>query len=343
MKRRPLTPEILYPQKKRRQKLQEYLVRKLKFYYILLQEFKLPNICMILTIFVGGYILYSNCEDLPFTDAMFAAFAAAFFEFILPPPYPWPVQVFLYLAPLVGVFVVACGISIFVAMLFGEKQNLQDWWVMTALTYDNHIVVCGVGKVGYRIINELRKMDVMVIGIEKNYNKQFVEELLLQKIPIILGNVRNKSILEKANVAKARTVICATDDDLTNIDCAFTARNLNPDVKLVLRIFDDNLAEKISEQFDFPTVSTASSYAPIFAAKAVGMDISLSSFTIYNQLARLISLEVCEEMDGKTVAEVEENLKIKILGYESSHKQTVLPCPKNILRAGEKIIIVSIQ
>ncbi|MCP4250436.1 MAG: hypothetical protein GY778_25615, partial [bacterium] len=65
-------------------------------------------------------------------------------------------------------------------------------------------------------------------------------------------------------------VIACTDDDLTNIEIALDAREVRPDIRVVLRLFDQSLASKIVNNFDIEAAFSASALAaPAFAAAAV--------------------------------------------------------------------------
>src|SRR5207253_9082552 len=92
-------------------------------------------------------------------------------------------------------------------------------------------------------------------------------------IPIIQGNARNAKILEQAGVRVARAVILATSDDLTNLDAGLTARDLNPQARIVLRLFDESLAIKVAGAFTLPAISTAQVAAPAFIAAATGRKV----------------------------------------------------------------------
>ena len=74
----------------------------------------------------------------------------------------------------------------------------------------------------------------------------------------------------KAGLEDARAIIACTDVDLTNVEIALDAREIRPDIRVVLRLFDQRLAAKITAGFDIQLAfSAASLAAPAFAAAAV--------------------------------------------------------------------------
>lgn len=310
-----------------------------------LGQFITPICVLVCIVAVGGLAIHFGYhdEELPITDSMFAAFAATFFEIIINPPYPWYIEALLVVAPLTGLFIVADSIAIIGNMLFQKKHKLQEWWIMTASTYSGHVIVCGVGKVGYRIINELVQMGELVVGIEKLEKKDFVQELREKGIPIICGSCRIKSVLEHANVKNAKVIICVTNDDLTNIDAAFTAREVNPDIRTVLRIFDDTIAAKISSQFKMPAISTSYAAAPAFVTAALGLDVTQTSFRFLDHNAVMNSAIVTKDLAGNTVEQFEKAKGVRIVGLEHSGIRTVFPPAETQLAEGDIIIFIGLE
>src|SRR4029077_15988466 len=119
---------------------------------------------------------------------------------------------------------------------------------------------------------------------EKNGDSMFVEEMQDRGVPVLIGEARLKKNLQLANIEKARAIILATNDDLTNLDAALTARDLKPGIKVVLRLFDDTLATKVAAQFKMPVISTSQVSAPAFVAavmdRSVHQNIQMDGQTI---------------------------------------------------------------
>jgi hypothetical protein len=51
------------------------------------------------------------------------------------------------------------------------------------------------------------------------------------------------------NVKAASAIVCATDDDLANLNIALDARRFKPDIRVVIRLFDDDLVAKVRDTF----------------------------------------------------------------------------------------------
>lgn len=100
----------------------------------------------------------------------------------------------------------------------------------------NHYIVCGAGRVGMRIIDELQRKSVDFIVIE---NDEIVAEKLLKKgILVLNGDATDESVLEGANIRQARSLITAASTDADNVYIVLNARGLNPNIYIVARAID---------------------------------------------------------------------------------------------------------
>ena len=171
-------------------------------------------------------------------------------------------QPLFFVLPVVGLGAVADSVIRLAFLIFTRKQNLPEWNRMLASLCRNHFVVIGVGKVGYQVISELLELRESVVAIEMASGSPLLGELFDKGVPVIQGNARMASVLEQAGVRQARAVIVTTSDDLTNLDAAITARELNEDAKIVIRLFDETLATKVAGAFAMPTISTSQVAAP---------------------------------------------------------------------------------
>ena len=61
------------------------------------------------------------------------------------------------------------------------------------------------------------------------------------------GDCRRRDVLEAAGVADCGGVLVLTNDDLLNVSTALTTRSLNPDVRIVVRMFNHNLLGRLGK------------------------------------------------------------------------------------------------
>src|SRR6185436_21067444 len=85
-------------------------------------------------------------------------------------------------------------------------------------------------------------------------------------------------------VQHARSIICATNNDLTNLEVALDARRLNPKVRVILRMFDQTMADKVRDGFNIRiAMSQAALSAPTFAMAAIDASIA-NTFVVHDEL-----------------------------------------------------------
>ena len=263
---RPIIPDVRAPVR---------LLMYLRFVRFLIWEFRWPLVVFWTLVLGGGLILhrYYGAAELTFAKACHAVFLMIFLESSLDFPDEWYLQPLFFLFPIVGLGAIADSVVRLAFLVFTRKQNLPEWNRMLASLCRNHFVVIGVGKVGYQVIKGLLEMRESVVVIEMAAGAPLLSELFDRGVPVVQGNARMASTLEQAGVRQARAVIVSTSDDLTNLDAAMTARDLNPDAKVVIRLFDETLATKVAGAFAMPAISTSQVAAPAFIAAATDRKI----------------------------------------------------------------------
>ena len=113
-----------------------------------------------------------------------------------------------------------------------------------------HIVVVGVGTVGLRVVEELMKRGESVVVIESQENGRNMPAIYAKRIPALLGDARTERVLRDVGLLRAKALLSMTSDDLINLEIGLNARLLRPELRLVLRIFDQELAGALREQLD---------------------------------------------------------------------------------------------
>ena len=217
---------------------------------VLFQESR-NSLIVFVALIVGGGLVFRFFYTFPGTalhpglaESFHATFALIFFETILPFPAQWYLQILFFIIPIVGLAAVADGVLRLGAALVNKQARGQQWQVAMASTYSEHVIVCGTGKVGYRVIQELIKFGREIVALEANPEGRFVEKVKALNIPLLICDARRSENLIKAGVERADAIIPCTDNELANLDIALDARELNPNIKVVMRMYDADLARQ---------------------------------------------------------------------------------------------------
>jgi len=210
-----------------------------------------------------------------------------------------------------------------------------------ASTMHNHIVLVGLGHLGYRVAQRLSEMGEQVAVVELNPGTHTKIAARDMGIPVIQADARHPGGLEGANIQEARTIILASQEDAMNLQIALRARSLNPKIKVVLRIFDEEFAHSLHEQFGFAALSATEMAAPAFAAAAAGVDVT-NPISIEGQQLSLARLTITKtsNLAGKTVGYVEDNFHLNIILIRHDHTSQMHPTDSHPLHAGDTLAIL---
>jgi hypothetical protein len=157
--------------------------------------------------------------------------------------------------------------TIFIWMIFSLtidkflKQRIELALGRKKYNFSDHVVICGLGRLGYFIVEELIKRGEKIIIIEQNENAKHLDYFRHRGINIYIGDGRLPKVLADTGIAKAKALISVISNDFVNVEIGLNARTFKPNLKLILRIFDEQMAEKIKEQLHIPHTLSLSAIA----------------------------------------------------------------------------------
>lgn len=109
----------------------------------------------------------------------------------------------------------------------------------------NHVVVCGYGSVGQKVVDILIESNVQFVIIEIDAAKAARVKELGHKV--LEGDATLSKILRDANIESAKAIAIVMDNDAKNLFAVLTARDLNKDIFIATRANDDFVREKLVE------------------------------------------------------------------------------------------------
>lgn len=132
-----------------------------------------------------------------------------------------------------------------------------------------HLVVVGLGNVGYRVVEQLRRSGQRVVAVDHDAQADFVQAARAH-IPVVLGDARVPDTLLKAGIDRAQAVVVVTHDDPTNLAVGLTARQLAPAIRTVVRLFDADFARNAQDSLGIDVAMSASMVAgPVFVGASL--------------------------------------------------------------------------
>lgn len=121
---------------------------------------------------------------------------------------------------------------------FGRRRRQRE---MNKLS--NHLIICGAGRVGSRVIGELRRGREPFVVIEQDARQ--VAGLVEEGVNVLVRDATLEETLREAGVERARALAACLPSDPQNVYVVLTARGLNPNLHIVARAVEAQAEPKL--------------------------------------------------------------------------------------------------
>jgi voltage-gated potassium channel len=211
----------------------------------------------------------------------------------------------------------------------------------------NHTIICGCGRTGSRIIEQLHAADIDFVVIENN--EEIAKRLQESDVPHILGDATDEEVLVAANIAEAESLVAALSSDADNLYLTLTANGLSEKLRIIARVNDPDSGRKLKRAGASRVVSPVSS-----GANQIAQLITSPSLVDLVELVtkdRSIALQIQEHpineespLLNKTLAEghVRQVLGSMVIAVRrASGRTTFDPPPHTRLQLGDALITIT--
>jgi voltage-gated potassium channel len=208
-----------------------------------------------------------------------------------------------------------------------------------------HVIVCGYGRFGHAVVEELTRNAVPTVVIEADPAKQ--GDLDTAGALHVMGSALEDSVLEDAGVSAARAIIVATGSDADNVYITLSAREKNPKILIYARGDSDAGLRRLK---------LAGADQVVAAYQWAGMRIAASilrpSVVDFLQLSvpgresevDLEEIRISRESPaaGKTIAAVErENPRLRIVAMKRNDQQLeMIPAPETQIEVDDLLVAI---
>jgi len=107
----------------------------------------------------------------------------------------------------------------------------------------NHIILCGYGRVGSVVGEELLRNKIPFVVIENN--EEVVKKLRDSSVLAIYGDATNSDILKKSALDKANFLVTVLGDDSETIVVILAAKEINPKIRIIVRASSENMSHRM--------------------------------------------------------------------------------------------------
>jgi len=136
-----------------------------------------------------------------------------------------------------------------------------------------HVVLCGLNELGFRTLEELVRLGVDVVVVVRSEAEELARGARELGATLVAGNYRDQAVLRAAGVPTAGALVVTEDDDVGNLHAALAAQELNPALRMRLRMFNQELGRRVRQLFeDCQVFDSASLAVPAFVSAALLQD-----------------------------------------------------------------------
>jgi len=208
-----------------------------------------------------------------------------------------------------------------------------------------HIIVVGLGNVGTAVTGQLHDLGFDVVCVDNNPNAPGIPMARQMGLPVVIGDAFREQTLRAAHLDTCLALVSVTSLDIVNLETALTARALRDDLRIVLRLTDDDLAERL-EKTTGNTISRSVPYlaAPAFATAMLEHQV-LRTIDVGRHVLLIAEIRVADQagLAGSLISGTEQDGQARVLALQASGMAGLDWSPQRgyQLAAGDRLIVLA--
>jgi Trk K+ transport system NAD-binding subunit len=241
----------------------------------------------------------------------------------------------LALLPLITAAVVEGMVNARLALSTGKARGART----------EHVVLVGLGSVGTRVLRQLTDLGMEVVAIDRQADARGAKVAEQLGVPVIVADAAIEETLRIAGIDTCQALVVVSTDDPTNLQAALNARAVRPELRVVLRLFDDDFARRVQEAFQIGVSRSVSRLAaPAFAASMLDRDV-LATIPVDRHALLVASVRVLpgSPLDGAPLSRVDRPQSVRVIGMSAAGSEWVdwSPDERRVLAAGDRAVVVA--
>ena len=208
-----------------------------------------------------------------------------------------------------------------------------------------HIIVVGLGNVGTAVTGQLHDLGFDVVCVDNNPDAPGIPIARQLGLPVVIGDAFREQTLRAAHLDTCLALVSVTSLDIVNLETALTARALRDDLRIVLRLTDDDLAERL-EKTTGNTISRSVPYlaAPAFATAMLEHQV-LRTIDVGRHVLLIAEIRVADQagLAGSLISGTEQDGQARVLALQASGVAALDWSPQGgyQLAAGDRLIVLA--
>lgn len=148
----------------------------------------------------------------------------------------------------VVVFVLGIGVISYIAsqttqLIFESELFFERVMKKRIQKMKDHYIICGYGRIGHRIAQDLKKADLPVVIVENRESS--INRIKKDQLDYVEGNAQDEESLISAGIKDAKALICSLSSDQDNVFTTLVAREIRPDIFILVRTNENKNRRKV--------------------------------------------------------------------------------------------------
>lgn len=209
----------------------------------------------------------------------------------------------------------------------------------------NHYIICGLGRVGSQIADELADDDMPFVCVDKDEDR--VKAMIAKGYTAIVGDTTKEEVLKDCGISRAKGIVVSLGSDSANLFIVLASRQLNPHIFIVARVNRDENRDRMlragADRTTMPYQIGAYHMATTLTRPSVVDFLEILATNNNSELAvREIKVDEHSELAGKHLSHIYSNkLGATVLAMNSADGLSkVNPSGHEVVYAGDTLIVL---
>jgi Trk K+ transport system NAD-binding subunit len=206
-----------------------------------------------------------------------------------------------------------------------------------------HVIVVGLGNVGTSVTGQLHDLGFDVVCVDNNPGAAGIPMARQLGLPVVIGDAFREETLGAANLETCLALVSVTSSDIVNLETTLTARALRDDLRIVLRLTDDDLAERMQKTTG-NIISRSVPYlaAPAFAAAMLEHQV-LRTIAVGRHVLLIADVRAGPGLAGTVIADTEQDGQARVLALQAGGAAALDWAPHRgyLLAADDRMIVLA--
>lgn len=312
-----------------------------KIYYVL------TVVAVLIAVSTAGYMLI---EQMTFLEAVYMTvitISTVGYDEVKPLDDPGRIFTIFVILTGVGTAFYSFG-AITEAVIGGQFRDLlgRNTMIRKINQLQNHVILCGYGRFGRVVAEELRHNGLQSVIIERDPGKEV--ELTRANELFVMGSALEEGVLEQAGIERAADIVVATASDPENVYISLSARSRNPKIRIHARA-ESEIGLKHLRLAGVNRAISSYQFSALRIANAIARPsvVDFLSLILPGRGDEEINIEEVtipagSPLCGKSIRQIEhESERLRIVAVKRGDREIeLIPAQEEALGAGDLVIAI---